>query len=398
MSFGSPTLTSGAKGRAAIPANTSRVVQIAKKMPTLYEDVARLSSLTLKTAKKPVGDLAFGHNEQEPLPNTFVYSGADETSAGATLTLAQFTNSSTWIEDDILFNPRWDSLERLSLSGTPSTTVAAIRNIQGTTGLLKNGDTLIRIGNAREEGATSARASRMTTEEFKQFYLQCLNWTKAFTEPGIAAEQWNDPLRVNEHKKMMIEMKIDMELMLYFGYSSADIGGTTFGQPSSYGLHQHVLAGGNISSAQYLTFPEVENLLETPYNYGQTQGWICACSPFIAKLFNGIARGQAELSQSETSYGMRLKTLTTTFGDVDIMPLPLLKGPHLKSIAWFIPKPFGDFIMHRYLSGNGFNGDFELMMNTQTKESQRPQDEARTWMGYEFYENYKFAGFNRIVA
>lgn len=398
MSFGSPTLTSGAKGRAAIPANTSRIIQIAKKMPTLYEDVARLSSLTMKFSKKPVGDVAFGHNEQEPLPYLFTYSGATETSAGTTLTVANFTNGSALLQDDLLFNPRWDSLERISISNDPTTTFTAIRNIEGGTGLLNNGDTLIRIGNAREEGSTAARASRMTTEEFKQFYLQCVNWTKAFTEPGIAAAQWNDPLRVNEHKKMMIEMKIDLELLLYFGYSSADIGGTTFGQPTSYGLHQHAMAGGNVSTASYMTFPEVENLLETPYNYGATQGFVCACSPFIAKLFNGIARGQTELSQAETSYGIRLKTLTTTFGDVDILPLPLLKGAHLKSIAWFIPKPMDEYIIHRFLSGNGENHDFQMFMNTQNKESQRPQDEARTWMGYEFYENYKFAVMNRIVA
>ena len=397
MSFQNPTIATTV-GRSTLTANTKRVVQIAKRMPTLHENVARLSSLAMKVSKKPVGDTAFGHNEQEPLPYIFTFNGATESSAGTTLTVANFTNGSAIIEDDLLFVPRPDSLEVISVASAPSTTFTAIRNVGGTTAVLKQGDTLIRIGNAREEGVTSARAAKTTVEEFKQFYLQNYNWTKKFTEVAIAAEVFNDPTRVNEHKKMMIEMKIDLELGLYFGQSSADIGGTTFAQPASLGLHQHITNGGNISSATILTFDEIEALLETPYNYGATEGFLCACSPFFARQVNAMARGQLQTSRDEKIYGNRIKSLETTYGDVDIMPLPLLRGSHLKSIAWFIPKPFGEYIFHRYLAGNGQNHDFKIIENTQADDSQLVQDEARTWCGYEFYENYKFAMFNRVIG
>ena len=394
---GTPTIQT-TKGRSSIPANTSRVIQIAKQMPTLHEKTARLASLAMKVSKKPVGDTAFGHNEQEPLPYIFTYNAASESSAGGTLTVANFTNGSALIEDDILFNPNPLGIERMHISNAPTTTFTVDRNIGGGSSFMRTGDQLIRIGNAREEGVTTARAAKTTVETFIQFYLQNLNWTKKFTEPAIAAEVYNDPTRVNEHKKMMIEMMLDLELMLYFGVSSADIGGTSFAQPSSYGLMQHIQAGGNISSATVLTFDEIEALLETPYEYGATEGFDFWCSPFIARQVNGISRGQAELTQDETSYGMLTKRLTTTYGPVDINPLPLLRGPYLKSIGFFTPKPFGDYIIHRFLSGNGKSHDFKMYLNTQAEESQLVQDEARTWCGYEFYENYKFAMFNRIIG
>lgn len=367
-------------------------------MPTFNEKVARLASLAMKFSKKPVGDTAFGHNEQEPLPYIFTYNGATETSAGTTLTVANFTNGSALIEDDILFNPNPAGIERLSVASAPSTTFTAIRNIGGGSSFLRTGDQLIRIGNAREEGVTTARAAKTTVETFIQFYLQNLNWTKKFTEVAIAAEVYTDPTRVNEHKKMMIEMMLDLELMLYFGVSSADIGGTSFAQPSSYGLHQHITAGGNVSSATVLTFDEIEALLETPYEYGATEGFDMWCSPFIARQVNAIMRGQLETTMDETTYGTKVKRLVTTYGDVDVQPLPLLRGPYLKSIAWFTPKPLTEYIMHRFLAGNGQSHDFKMFMNTQADESQLVQDEARTWCGYEFYENYKFAMFNRIIG
>lgn len=396
---GTPTIVTTAVGQAQVPANTSQVRIVADKMPTLNENVARLASLVMKVSKKAVANTTFGHNEQEALPFLFTWNGATESTASTSLLKASFTNGAAVVAEDILFNPRQDSKERMCMT-VDSTTFTVKRNIEGGTGLLKNGDTLIRIGNARGEGVTTARASKTTSESFKTFYLQNLNWTKKLTEIAVGVKTYNDPRRVNEHKKMGIEAKLDLEFMLMFGYSSADIGTalTSWAAPTSMGLDQHCEAGGNVTSVAMLTYDEIESALEAPYGYGAVEGFTMFCSPFVAKVINGFARQQTQIRQDETTYGQRFKVLNTTYGDVNIVPLPLLTGNYLKGLAWFVPNPLSDYIIHRFFAGNGQNHDFRVLMGTQAAQSQNVEDEMRTWCGYEFYENYKFAKIHGVVG
>jgi hypothetical protein len=388
-----PTITAGAAGRAGILA-TSLYPQIAKRMPTLNENVTPLISLSMKLSKKPVQSTVFGHNEDQPLPYLFQYNGATETTPGTTFTIAQFTNSGAWLEDDILFNPATG--ERLQIASAITTTCTVVRNFQGTTKLLTTGDQLIRIGNAREEGVTTARLARSTAEAFYTFYLQNLNWTKLWTEPEIAQALWTDPRKVIAHKKMMIEAKIDLEFAAYFGFHSADIGGASYAQPMGVGLDEWIERGGNINHLPngILTFDEIEKGCEAPHSYGARDGFILFMGTRFSRIVNGFTRGQLQIRQDEKYYGSRINYLQTTYGDVDLVTLPLMSGGNLGGYAWLVPKPFENYVYLRYLSGNGVNGDFALKPNTHANDSQVVRDELRAWLGMEFYEYYKFAKFD----
>lgn len=381
-----PTIQTS-KGLSSI-LSTSQVLQVSRYMPTLYEKVARLTTLALKESKKPVANTTFGHNESQPLPFMITFNGTTETSAGGTLTVADFTNGSVVLEDDLWFNP--DGKEVFHVSNAPTTTFTADRNIGGGSQVLKNGAKLYRIGNTREEGATSARASKTTQETWKQFYLQQHNWTKKFTDVSIGVETYFGPVRVNEHKKMMIEAKLDLELGGYFGKVSSDVGGTTWAQPTAQGLDQTIEGGGNVRSYVNLTFDEIEACLRDQFAY-HAEGWDCWAGVRAGQRINGFTRGHLQMTQDETSYGQRVNRLHTTFGDVDIQILPLLAGPFLQDYLWFTPKPFGSYIFLRYFAGNGENHDFKMHLNTQANDSQTMQDELRVRLGWEYYEAYKFA-------
>ena len=397
MAVYTPTIVAGAAGRAGILA-TSLYPQISKRMPTLNENVTPLVSMSLKLSKKPVQATVFGHNEDQPLPYSFQYHGATETTAGTSFTNAQFGNSGAWLLDDILFNTATGERMQIATYASPASTM--VRNLQGTTKLLTTGDILLRIGNAREEGVTAARLARSTVEAFYTFYLQNLNWTKLWTEPEIAQATWNDPRKVRAHMMMAIEAKIDLELAAYFGYHSADIGGTSFAQPMGVGIDEWIERGGNITHLAngVLTFDEIEKGCEAPFSYGARDGFILFMGTRFARIVNGFSRGQLQTRLDDNHYGGTIDYLKTTYGQVDLVTLPLMAGGNLGGYAWLVPKPFENYVYMRYLSGNGVNGDFKLIPNTQANDSQVVQDEMRAWLGMEFYEYYKFAKFDGALG
>lgn len=401
---GTPTIVGGpARGGGARHSSNaeakSLVIQLDRRMPIIQQDAAILATMLMKTSKKKVGAQVWYHHEDELMPTTVTFTGDTETSADSSPLVIDFTNNKAIFEDVILWNPR-SNVHILSTDTPDAYTTgdfAFTRDLYSVgSDLLVKGDVLKILSPAREIG-DDAPLARHTTEVLKTFGMQNIRHAKAITDVQEATETYHGNDRIRQNDKMAQEVKIQLELNIWFANYSADIGGSTFEQPTMKGINSFVTS--NKTYIDLLTYPELEAALEAPSEYhGNGAGWFAFGGPKVMRIINGFGRDYLQTSVDDSVFGRRLSMLRTTFGDVELVNCPLFTGDYLSGMLFFVPKPIEDFIQLRYLAGNGTNHDFKLFRDQQQPSSELIVDEIKGKVGTELWEEPKWAAIWGIIG
>jgi len=374
-------------------------IQIDKRMSLLYEDVTPLTTISMKLAKKPVPSMVFYHREDQPLPHRLTYNAASETTALTQVVYANFNGgSSVIIKGKLLYIPRSGETIKIN-SDTTNQAANVSRDIYtvGGSPLLLQGDTVLVFSTAAMEGDTSFSA-RHTLEVLKTFGLQNFRYSSEITAGMESTETYHGADREYQRKKLGITAKIEWELTSLFGKYSADVGSGSYRQSTTSGLNEHCTENLHAMPDGSFTYAEFENAMAKMARYHLNgKGWFYLCPLKHAQIINGWARSQAQTTLDKKTYGNRIKTLETTYGDVEILPHPLLYGSGLETTGWFIPKPWEEYIQCRYQSGNGKSHDWKIWPDVQANDSELIKDEIRGRYGLEFWDKSKFGKISNAL-
>lgn len=385
-----PTIGTTASDYSTFLSESVRI-QMADEIPMLMEDVAKYTSLLMRLeSRKPVPNPVWYHMEDELIPYLGRWNGATETSAGTTLATASFSNGNRLFAGVTVYVPR--SKERFRILTDPSSgNVTATRNLQGTAGLLVNGDLVVFMAPANTTGGTTP-LSRYIEPTLKTFRIQNAREAMRITDIGATTSVYGTPRRVRDQKKLMLQHKLGWELSLWFNFgTSGTYGSDTFPTYLTKGVMNFIQT--NYNSIPYLTYADFEAALENAAMYHKSSaGWLAVCGSKAMRVINGWGRNlMEETPGANKTFGYTTKSLITSFGPIELDWHPLFTGPYLEGIIVLIPKPITDFIQYRPLIGNGLNHSTKLYLNQQAPGSETFVDEVKTKAGIELWEEPKWA-------
>ncbi len=235
--------------------------------------------------------------------------------------------------------------EYLYVSGHSATgqVLTVVRSFGGTTNATHADDLVVTvIGNARIEGAESdedAVIDITTTSNFTQTLQAGLKVTRSqqkLTEYG--RENTMEYQRMKKTKELLIKL----ERALWYGKPGA--GSATV--PRTLGGLDHFInsAGGNTTSAGgAVTQKDFEDTLLKAYTDGGSPS-IALVSPTNMQVIKNFydASGFLQIDRTETSVGMKIQTVVTPFGDVELLmsrnqpstDIPLIDPDHFAILSF----------------------------------------------------------------
>lgn len=297
-------------------------------------------------------------------PGTTVEWLEDNLNAVADLLDASITSTATTItvDDQSVFHIgdvlAIDS-EHVNVTAHSATgqVLTVVRSFHGTTNASHVDDSVVTmIGNARLEGADAdddATIDITTTSNFTQIIQTGLKITRSqqkLTEYG--RENTMEYQRMKKTKESLIKL----ERTLWYGVAGA--GSDTV--PRTLGGLNHFInsAGGNtVSAGGAVTQADFENALEAAYVDGGNPS-IALVDPSNMQVIKNFydASGFLQIDRTETSVGMKIQTVVTPFGDVELlmsrnMPstdIPLIDADQFAILAFdpFFSRPLaisGDY-------------------------------------------------------
>lgn len=287
-------------------------------------------------------------------------------------------------EEALVKVPSTGEIMRINPSGvnTGTSTITVTRGYGASTGqAIVDGEPLLIIGGAREEGDTSNPARSREP-------VEVVNWTQIFkdwVELSGSQRSSEDDTQPNEwefqqHEKM-IEHQKDKELTFWFGTPGEENGVTK--KVRTTGGVEHYATENNYDFGGTVTETEVENFLRPGLRYGNRQSKVWFVSRLMASILNNLSQGKLQTSVGDKVYGVSIQRWISAHGEVKIAPHDLFDENGYSDRSFLLDFEKGK-LAYRYLHGAHEARDTQMNEHVEENDRDGRKDEILTECGLQF--------------
>jgi hypothetical protein len=248
---------------------------------------------------------------------------------------------------------------------------------------ITDGDNLFIVGTAIAEGATGRSA--LYKDPTKVYnYTQIFRYPLKLTETARATHLRTGAPYKDMKREALDQHTIDMERGFIWGVRNEDLAGGSGGEPqrSTGGILSFITTNSTTVSGGNLTYAALGSFLKDLFAKGSGEK-LCFCGNQFLLVLNNMAevRGDFNMEQGQSIYGIKVTTWITPFGTVYIKNHPLFNEvtPHTKMGLFIEPKN----IIYRYLAGNGVNRNTKFLTDREANDEDSTEDEFLTECGLE---------------
>lgn len=314
------------------------------------------------------------------LPSQRVVCDAIIASGVTTLTFSGTTPTKVLKKGHSLINERtlevvWVTVDPIS----PFTEVEVARGKGSSAAATAVGDGFVVVGTHHQEGAAIPTSVSYDPSEI-------VNWTQIFrTSVFLTNTARATKLRTGsdmmERQRETLELHaIEREMAYIFGTGVEDTSGA---QPERTTKGFVSLVTSNVTDfAAAFDIDTWETFLENCFEDGSSEK-LLLCGNTALTTINKIARthGEIQMTPKGETYGLRMRTYGTPYGDLQMMQHPLFsKNPTFASWGLVIDTAY---LVDRTLNGDGVNRDTNYYENRQSPGDDAVKDEWLTESGLE---------------
>lgn len=364
--------TTGARGTTLIGTD-QRYIEMDKVIRLLEDDAPPLTQFLMNLKKSSTGDPKFKHTSDTLEPRFDAVNNGAGYASGATSIVVD--NGSYFAQHDNVVVTRTGELMRVTAVSTNTLTV--VRGVGSTAAAIVDNDELLLAGSAQPEGDTSkpARSSNPTSATG---YTQIFRRPWELTETALASQNTTTPHDWDHQaKKVAIEHKKDMNRAFLFNQAAHEDTSGSQARRFSAGLFASITtnvtdAGGALTETEFLA------ALRTGSRYSGGKTKMALASPLAASVLQTYPAGKVQVSQSERSYGIDVRTFTSPFGALRLVIDWELEGARY---GGYLAALNFDDLGYRYLANEKKNRDSHVKTNIQAPDAETRKDEWRTEAG-----------------
>lgn len=260
-----------------------------------------------------------------------VTQAAGDTDVSTDLT---WPSTSGMVVGMVFHNPR--TKENIRVTAVPSATHVTVTRAFGrvAAAAINAADTWIQVGTAFEEGSLRPTARRLTmayVPNYTQIFRNA--WALTATAKASIAEMGISNIAENKNECNMFH-SVDIESAILWGQPKMDTSGSTpmhatqgvLDAMDQYASDNVTVAGSTTSFDQLVAM--CEPAFEYSTNLGDPKTRVGFCDKIALRVLNQIGRasGVIEITQAETSFGMRFSQFNFYKGTINLIEHPLLNG------------------------------------------------------------------------
>lgn len=354
-------------------------IQVADELLRLTKDVAPLTYITRQARKESVKDTTFFWFDDDLAPFV-VGSATNETTPGTTVTLS--TGHVTRVRvNDVLFNPRTGEYMLVTGVNDANNQITVVRGFAGSTATnLNNTDQLVIVAGAWPEGTGAPTFVRTVRRRFEN-YTQIFKRSFSVTGTQMAVQTLYGPEVAYQERKIIDEFALEIERACIFGVRSRAVDSatgterrTTDGVLAMLGwswanstANCPVLNNTTFNLASWVSF-----FKEVFWLRPEERRVLIASPELIQRIvldFSTGVTGQTIFrDQSEKTYGLAINVLQLQFGELNLVPHPLLRAAG--KVKGIVLAP--SMLAYRYLEANGVSRD--IFRQVKPLENQAAED------------------------
>ncbi|MBQ6808472.1 MAG: DUF5309 family protein [Firmicutes bacterium] len=289
----------------------------------------------------------------------------------ASATSITVADGSIFREGDVLKLPATD--ENLLVTAVSDNSLTVVRGYGSTTAAaIADKAALLNLGPAMEENS-SLRTVKSTKESTGYNFTQIFRTPIALSGTEAASMLHGGKDRAYQRRKASIEHKRDIARALYFGQRKEDLSGS--GARRTMGGLVQMLGDNNKvsfdSSSNPLTYRNFDiKVAKEVFRHG-SQNKLLIAGPNLAAAINSWADKKLVTDVSNDTYGLRVKNLITTYGDLKVIYDPLLEGAVYEGYGFVLDT---ENVRYAYLDGR----DTKLNVGIQSPDLDGIVDEFLT--------------------
>ncbi len=305
-------------------ASVRRMVDMAKDIALLDPNEGPFLTFlkVLKKDTRVVYNPRFDWLEDDLLETRSLVNGATQSSA----TTVAVDDGSIFRAGDILKVP--STGENMLVTAVNSNSLTVVRGYGSTEKAnIADDAEILNIGPAMMENS-GLRTVKSTQESNGYNYTQIFRTPLALSGTEAASMLHGGKDRAYQRRKASIEHKRDIARAMYFGQRKEDLTGS--GPRRTMGGLVEMLGSQNTvafdSSSKPLTYRNFDNYVaKEAFRHG-SQNKLLIAGPNLAAAINGWAEKKLVTDVDKDTYGLRVKNLVTTYGDLKVIYDPLLDG------------------------------------------------------------------------
>jgi hypothetical protein len=259
-------------------------------------------------------------------------STAGDTNVATTLTIGSNVGM---LRNMVLHNPRTRENVRVVSVPAGTTTVEVTRAFGRVSAAAINaGDTLMQVGTAFEEGSLRPSPKQLATT-YVANYTQIFRNAWGLTDTARASMSEQGYSNIAESRKdCMTFHSMDIESAIIWGQPKMDTTGNTpvHATQGVIDAMEQYAPGNTNTAAATTTFDQLVTLMEPAFQYSTDMSNAKMRVGFgdrtAIRVLNDIGHkyGQIQISQNETSFGMRFTSFKFYAGEINLVEHPLMNG------------------------------------------------------------------------
>ena len=350
-------------------AATRRMVDMAKDIALLDPNEGPFVTFlkALGQSARVVYDPKFEWLEDDLLETWSQTTGAAEDTA----TTVQVADGSIFRTGDVLKIP--DTGENLLVTEVSENQLTVVRGYGSTAATdIESGAAVLNIGPAMVENS-SLRQVKSTLETNGYNYTQIFRTPLALSGTEAASTLHGGKDRAYQRRKASIEHKRDIARAMYFGQRKEDLSGAA--PRRTMGGLVEMLGSANTaafsSSGNPLTYRNFDNTVAKEVFRHGSQDKLLIAGPNLAAAINSWADKKLVTNVEKDTFGLRIKNLVTTYGELKVIYDPLLEGPVYGGYGFVLDT---ENVRYAYLEGR----DTKLNVGIQSPDLDGVVDEYLT--------------------
>ena len=371
------TSVSGARGTSNVGSSAAKR-EVDEAMVTFepYQTPILTELLTNKMRRKPTGNQTFEWVTSSLLPRTDTVTLAGGAANEDNITVGDSTlyQVGTKFVNDA-------SGEVCIVDSIASSQVDVTKIGSGNITALSAG-TVHFLGDSFEQGSSSATA-KSVNKEFPYNYVELFKKSVHETESQQATQEYGPDDWTRNKMDRMPEFKLDLEANFLWGIRDTNTGfqNGTFTQYHTGGVVIDSTANFISAIYDYTTLTEAlffDTFLAGWSSRGSNKKRLYAGSSLITTI-NNFSKVKQQTAVSDEVYGVRIKTIKSEFGDVELAWHPMLEGTTYAGYG--VGLDMGrDYVKYRYLAANGKSRD--IGFRDYTNPLYQEQDSRKgEWLG-----------------
>jgi len=310
-------------------------------------------------------------------------SGTYAASGAVTITVTGAGSSSAYIftPGDVIKNVRTgENMLVDTVASTTTITIASGGRAFGSTAAAAgaDGDELLIIGNANEENSGARNVNNVRSSRNSN-YTQIFRTSIAATGTAQASKLYGGNELDTQRRIKGIEHARDIERAFFFGQKKYDTSGTQgHARRTTGGVLEFIEQGGAYVQDQdgMLTAPDFNTFLREGFTYNNGGAKTLFAGGKVVQAINEFARGQLNTETGANTYGVKVSTYMSTWGDINIVHHPLFVGEYA---GYGFLLDVENCFRYRYMDGR----DSKLRLNIQAPDIDGQVDEYLTECGLE---------------